>query len=179
MLTVFKNKVFGSFLRLKYFSLINLVFLLHAAPSFSYSLDQSYQLYADGSTYYLKTDSIWVPIGVEIMVIIPAYKDGQVLKLEKVNGNWVVESISISIFNAVAPSLLSGNRIQYVDTNTDGHLDIQVSLGGADGTVILLNDGTSSVFTASKPERRVIFIHTDLLGSPAAETDVNGQVLSR
>jgi hypothetical protein len=36
---------------------------------------------------------------------------------------------------------------------------------------------TASFTVTAINSRRVIFIHTDLLGSPAAETDANGDVL--
>lgn len=157
--------------------ILKLLLVLYATPSFAQSLDQSYQLYANGSVYYLKNDPTWVPIGIDITMFIPVYKDGQVLKLEKVNGNWAAASISFSEFNLAAPSSLNGNQIQYIDANSDGYLDIQIALSGSDGTVNLLNDGTSSVFTAI-PHRQVIFIHTDLLGSPAAETNESGNPIN-
>jgi hypothetical protein len=60
---------------------------------------------------------------------------------------------------------------------------IEADMGLSDNIVISISDGefTTSLpafkITVAKPERKVIFIHTDLLGSPTVQTNDKGEVL--
>jgi hypothetical protein len=121
-----------------------------------------------------------VPISGEIFIIIPVYQEGEILKLSLVNGNWQVQNVSLGEFNSASPSILNNGLLGYTDYNGDGIQDLTVALGGNLSVRLISGNSQSSVFVATGSPvttRRVIFIHTDLLGSPAAETDEQGNVL--
>jgi hypothetical protein len=157
-----------------------LLLVISTISASAYALNQTYQVYTQGGDYYLKTDPNWVPISGEIFIIIPVYQEGEILKLSLVNGNWQVQNVSLGEFNSASPSILNNGLLGYTDYNGDGIQDLTVALGGNLSVRLISGNSQSSVFVATGSPvttRRVIFIHTDLLGSPAAETDEQGNVL--
>ena len=87
-----------------------------------------------------------------------------------------------------------GDNLTYHLANGPAGLSINSSTGTLSGSVnatgtysqirVSVTDGRlttqfptfSLTVTAPPPTRRVVFVHTDVLGSPAAETDENGQL---
>lgn len=152
--------------------------LVFLCPVWVNSLEQSYVLFESGGSYYLKADPKWVPIVGDILVFIPVYEDGQVLELTEINGVWSVANISYGEFSSINPSLYQNGLVQYLDINLDGFLDIRLT--ASDNEVIsLIYSSSLHGFSVQPYERQVVFIHTDLLGSPVAETDENGELLAQ
>lgn len=71
---------------------------------------------------------------------------------------------------------LANATIVMEDVDSDGYADFVVAWVGG-GTSNLINQGTGQYGFAPPTSRRVIYVHTDLLGSPAAETDENGALV--
>jgi hypothetical protein len=142
----------------------------------AHAIDESYQVYASGGSYYLKAAPTWVPIIGEILIIIPVYDEGDILKLTQTAGTWQVASITLSQFSAVSPALINDATVGYSDVNGDSFTDMYVSFGATSGNEQVQLLAGSGGFGFEVSVRRVIFIHTDLLGSPAAETDENGDI---
>ena len=142
----------------------------------------TYQVYEKDGVYYLKSDpSAWVPIGVDITIFIPTYEEGQVLKLEQVGSSWQVSISSASEFQSISPTL-SNAIVQYSDIDNNGYTDMYFTPNGGTEAITLtaMNSWYDFIVNNGLPgnpqnaSRRVIFIHTDLLGTPVAETDENG-----
>ena len=98
-------------------------------------------------------------------------------KLSKEGVNWVVTQLEESDFTAEEWTALeagfveSNYKVFVNDLNDDGTKDYMLN-NGLEEIVLMLNSSNQYVL----PIRRVVFIHTDLLGSPVAETDLNGEV---
>lgn len=89
--------------------------------------------------------------------------------------------ISHAQFSAASPSLVPNSNISYGDVNQDGLSDVTLVLssGGSSQNLVLLGgSGGNWILEGSNQSsrRRVLFIHTDLLGSPLIETDENGNI---
>lgn len=147
--------------------------------SAAYSQQDTHRVYEDSGDYYLKSEPLWVPITSSITIIIPIYSDGDIIKISNNNGQWVAENIPHSEFNSKEPIAINDGSVDYQQLNGDEYLDMIVSLGGqSNATTLQILRGAQSSFytvqTQGQPRRRVIYVHTDLLGSPVAETDTDG-----
>lgn len=157
---------------------IVLCFVALGFSSAANALNETYKLYEKNGDYYLKAEPTWVPISGEIFIIIPVFEEGEIIKLVQSGDTWDVQNISHNEFASVNPSFINFSSFTYSDVNGDGLDDIYLTYYNntyEQVQLYALSDGTS--FTAQPLTRRVIFIHTDLLGSPVAETDVHGETL--
>ncbi len=135
------------------------------------SIPTDYNLYQSESDYYLKASTLWVPVGVEHIIFVPGYQGlGEYIKLENIDGTWYAINITQSEFNSVSLVDLGRSNVSNISSG--------VSVTLSNSTIILrdsdiLNTSYGTYYISYSPEarqRRVVFIHTDLLGSPVAET---------
>lgn len=114
------------------------------------ALSSSHQVYQKNGSYYLKAEPTYVPIFSSITIIIPTYKEGDIIALNNVNDYWEVETIDFTEFQSVSPTLVTDAYIGYNDVNNDGITDIQLSLGAdSDYTFLALygDQSNSGLFT--------------------------------
>lgn len=119
----------------------------------AHAIDETYELYSGNGNYYLKAEPTWVPISGSVFIIIPLYEDGKILKLAESNGNWSVQNLTFSQFNAANPSEVTDGSISYSDLNSDGSIDIALNLGSSSGNQLLeiINDTSTGSFSANVP----------------------------
>jgi len=95
-------------------------------------------LYQENGTYYVKSAPTWVPIGGTVFIIIPTYKDGDIVEIVRSGNTWVTTPITLSQFNAVNPSAVNSSSFQYTDVNGDGEKDFVINLPGEELQLQLL-----------------------------------------
>ncbi|GLX78740.1 hypothetical protein tinsulaeT_20800 [Thalassotalea insulae] len=121
------------------------------------TLAEVYQT-ADGSKLYLQLS------------------DGQYIELERDESNrWTVNLLSQAQWDAISPTTnftVSGYSIESGDYSADGLADFKL-INGSEEIIFLHNE--SEGYSQSLG-RTVLFIHTDLLGTPVAETGINGNI---
>jgi len=120
--------------------------------------------------FSLEENKVYKDSSNNLYIKLPAAHGNKYIKL--INGTWEsVELTQAQISIIESELILSDYSIAYGEFIGGSMQDIKLS--SVNGHEILL-EGTSGGF---KKARRTIFIHTDLLGSPVAETDENGRTL--
>ncbi|MCJ8273065.1 MAG: hypothetical protein MJK04_27155, partial [Psychrosphaera sp.] len=133
-----------------------------ATIQFSIS-ETGYSVYQTVSgTLYLVSDN-----GVDVYMIVEG------------NGASVILQSSMAQFYAANASMYFGYNVLLEDKNGDGNLDLFLQPINDSGVSMLIvsHIRAGSPYDILKHLNRVIFIHTDLLGSPVAQTDINGELL--
>jgi hypothetical protein len=100
------------------------------------------------------------------------------IKLSWVNSQWIVtelfeEEPPVGGWGDFEAALVESSYVLTLgDFNNDGIEDFKLSDGG-DVIVLVRNESDRYML----PTRKIIYIHTDILGTPVAETDKDGDVL--
>ncbi|NQZ11348.1 MAG: hypothetical protein HRT35_29705, partial [Algicola sp.] len=125
--------------------------------------ETGYSVYQTVSgTLYLISDN-----GVDVYMIVGG------------NGTRVILQSSMAQFFAANASMHPGYNVLLEDKNGDGKLDLflQPINDSVESMLIVSHLSAGSPYDILNNLNRIIFVHTDLLGSPVAQTDINGKVL--
>ncbi|MCP4990328.1 MAG: hypothetical protein GY928_31115 [Colwellia sp.] len=121
----------------------------------------------------VKANSMY-QVGSDFYLQLPSSHKGKYIKLRKITDKWLVEVITPAKWNAMIntkpPS--SDYSIAFGEFSGDSLLDFKLAFNGEN--IVIEQHGKGYKVVAKV--RKIIFIHTDLLGSPVAETDTNGDV---
>ncbi|GLX78737.1 hypothetical protein tinsulaeT_20770 [Thalassotalea insulae] len=102
--------------------------------------------------------------------------DGQYIELERdEHGAWQGRVLTQAEWDAISPTTnlsISGYSLENGDFSGDGLADFKLINGSEE--ILLVQSETGAYQQALG--RKVIFIHTDILGTPVAETGVNGAI---
>jgi len=135
---------------------------IEVVESFAIS-ETGYTIYeADDGTLYLASDN-----GVDYYKILDD------------NGTYNILKITVDDFNTAITGLSVSHNAVIKDFDGDGTLDLVLEPIDSSQQQILITNIASTTHEVyfETFNRRVIFIHTDLLGSPAAESDTEGEIL--
>lgn len=86
----------------------------------------------------------------------------------------------VMVFLCIRPQALAIESPGELDTETETQRSLpeeEVSVCLVDEDSLMITEVQAPVETQSYNSRRVVFVHTDLLGSPVLETDSNGEAL--
>lgn len=145
----------------------------------------SFQVYTQGDRYYIAAPKQILVVPSDIIIIVPISQKNSFSVLEPKGGGWVLRPLTEAEWRALnienstnfqkVTNIFSAsfNSLRLVWSNP---LSPAVSINGFDGqlTFNFINlDGSLLV----QPLRRIIYLHTDVLGSVIGETDGNGQII--
>ncbi|WP_448566732.1 hypothetical protein [Thalassotalea ganghwensis] len=116
-------------------------------------------------------------VGDVLYVALPISQGGGYLKLtDDGNGGWVVTPIDLATWQSEVGDTSPSTLYQVDLGNFTGNELVDLRLTNTSDDSIIMLERTASGYQQSLPQRRVLFIHTDVLGTPVAETDESGVV---
>lgn len=163
--------------------LLRVSILLFSMLIVSYSVKamENYRVYSDSSgILYLEAPKVFVLIAAEISIPLLIGKKNSYLKLTRQGSIWIVEVIPENVWKQLS---LSVGHYLVSSSQMYGDDSVLLTLNGNSFPALVVSgfNTTPSYRLANKdgstytpPNRQVIFIHTDSLGSPAAETTSSG-----
>ncbi|MCP4990223.1 MAG: hypothetical protein GY928_30545, partial [Colwellia sp.] len=110
---------------------------------------------------------------------LPSQLGAKYIKISRDTGTWVVTELELTTTEWAAIKANLGVTDYVVEigefSGGDALQDIKLTNSVTNKEIII--EKTVAGYQISKKPRKIIFIHTDLLGSPVAETNENGKVL--
>lgn len=135
-------------------------------------LEQKYLVQVEDEPLSMKGGPVYESNGI-LYFQLPT---GEILEVKLVDGVWQVQESSLTYEEMILLSVSTSFTFEYADFNGDSSLDIKL-VGVEQSIAIVIEhvNGNYQVISAAS-NKPVLFIHTDILGSPVAETDINGEV---
>ncbi|MCP4990018.1 MAG: hypothetical protein GY928_29415, partial [Colwellia sp.] len=110
---------------------------------------------------------------------LPSQLGAKYIKISRDTGTWVVTELELTTteWAAIKANLTVTDYVVEIGEFSGGDSLEDIKLTNSVTNKEIIIEKTVAGYQTAKKPQKIIYIHTDLLGSPVAETDVNGDVL--
>ena len=126
----------------------------------------------DFAESYVYVKGVMQDAAGNLYVQIPGNYGAMAIQVSSIDGEWLITPISRATWLAQDLTQIDAT-IDFQDTNNNGFVEFNLTLPS--GVQLRFEQSEQGTFTPL-PIKKIIFIHTDLLGTPVAESNNAGVV---